>query len=177
MEGPKPPISKHPLADFYGAALEEMWNESWTDELHECLTLDELEIITWDFAIKNLYPYNEMNWNKYFQAIAILDIFNWAPCMDNKGIQKLTDKNTENWESFWSQPDAQQIVQENIKKNEEAVGVAILSLQASWKYGDFVSAGKNYSEFWGLLMGRPDLADEMAQETMDASPAEEMDFE
>jgi len=68
-------------------------------------------------------------------------------------------------------------VQENIKKNEEKVGVAILSLQASWKYGDFINAGKAYADFWGLFMGRPVLADEMAQETMDASPVEEMDLE
>jgi len=80
-------MSKHPLADFYGAGLEELWNESYTEEINQCLIFDELEIMTWDFAIKSLYPYDEFNWNKYFHAIGILDIFNWGPCMENKGLK------------------------------------------------------------------------------------------
>jgi len=41
---------------------------------------DELAIISWDFALQSLYPYDEFNWTKYFHAIGVLDLFNWGPC-------------------------------------------------------------------------------------------------
>ena len=74
-------MSQHPLADFYGAGLIQLWNEDWVDEINQCLTKDKLSLIAWDLALANLYPYNEANWNKYFAAIGTLDKFNWEPCL------------------------------------------------------------------------------------------------
>ena len=45
------PMSKHPLADFYGAGFEELWNEQWTEEINKCLTKDPLAIMAWDLAL------------------------------------------------------------------------------------------------------------------------------
>jgi len=59
-------------------------------------------------------------------------------------------------------------MEENIRQNEERVGVAVLSLQDSWKYGDYVNAGKAYGDFWGLLMGRPDLSVQATTETKES---------
>ena len=83
-------------------------------------------------------------------------------------------KNTKWWTDFWSQPNAQQIAEETIKKNEEAVGIAVLSMQASWKYGDYVNAGKAYGDFWGLLMGRPILDDTNEPQMSGEQPKTEM---
>ena len=71
-------------------------------------------------------------------------------------MKDLTERNTKWWVDFWSQTDAKEQMEKNIKANEEAVGVAVLSLQNSWRYKDFVNAGKAYGDFWGLLIGRPD---------------------
>jgi len=149
------PRSEHPIADFYGHGLQELWKEDWVKEINECLTQDELTIIAWDFALQNLHPYNEENWIKYFTAIGTLDMFNWAPCMNKKGLKELTEKNAKWWTDFWSQEDSKAIMEKNIKKNEEAVGIAVISLQTSWRYGDYANAGKAYGDFWGLLMGFP----------------------
>ena len=43
----------------------------------------------------------------------------------------------------------------NIEENQEEVGLAVLTLQMSWRYRDFANAGKAYGTFWGILMGKP----------------------
>jgi len=149
---------EHPLAVFYGSGLENLWKESRTKQISECLINDDLALIAWDFAIGSLNPYNEANWTKYFNTIGTLDMFDWAPCMQNADLKKLTDKNAKWWADFWAQPNAKRTMEQNIEKNKEAVGLAVLSLQSSWRSGDYANAGKAYADFWGLLMGRPQLA-------------------
>lgn len=104
---------------------------------------------------------------KYFYTIGTLDKFNWGPCMKIPGLKKVIEKNAMWWEDFWSKPDAKKTMEKNIEENQEAVGTAVITLQQSWKYGDFENAGKAYASFWGLLMGRPVL------EMSDAEPETE----
>lgn len=111
----------------------------------------------WSYALNALYPYDEFNWMKYFYTISTLDKFNWGPCMKIKGLDTLIEKNNKWWDDFWSKPDAKETMEKNISENQEEVGIAVISLQQSWNYGDFENAGTAYASFWGLLMGKPVL--------------------
>jgi len=61
--------SDHPLADFYGAVFIELWNQDLTEEINECMVYDDFEIMAYEFVIRSLYPYDEVNWKKYLETI------------------------------------------------------------------------------------------------------------
>ena len=58
-------------------------------------------------------------------------------------------------------------MEQNIEDNQEEVGLAVLTLQMSWRYRDFVNAGKAYGTFWGILMGKPMLEGDMMEEEIE----------
>ena len=71
---------RYPLADFYGAYLEELFGEKQYEELQACLIPDELHMRAWDYLILAIAVNNEFDFDKYLAITRQLDQFNWVHC-------------------------------------------------------------------------------------------------
>lgn len=94
-----------------------------------------------------------MIFDKYFAAVQVLDKFNWAPCMQDKAVAALVEKDGKWWNDFWTQKDPMDQMAANIKKNEKELRETVSQLQKNWHSNDYASAGKKYGQMWALLMG------------------------
>ena len=125
-----------------------------TEAIVQCVVPDEVSMVMFDAAIKALLPYDEFKWNKYFEAIQILDRHNWATCMENDELADLIKRDVEWWLTFWAKPDAKEIIAANSQEPE--LGGVIYRMQEAWDDQDYEIAGGLYGEMWGLLIGMPE---------------------
>lgn len=84
----------YPLADFYGAYFEELYQEKFYDEINGCLVPDELHMRAHDLFIVSLEPYDHFAYQKYFAAMHSLSEFNFAPCSEIGGLLEILNKDS-----------------------------------------------------------------------------------
>ena len=71
----------YPLAIFYGAYFEELYQDNQTDQLLECFVPDDLHMGAHDLFFISLDPYDHFAYQKYFAVIRVLSDFNLDACL------------------------------------------------------------------------------------------------
>jgi len=64
---------RYPLAVFYAAFFEEIWHESYYDQIEECLIPDDLHMDAMGMALHSLDPFDQPAWEKYFGVVELLN--------------------------------------------------------------------------------------------------------
>lgn len=94
------------LVEFEAAALMTLQASKqghlWED-ISGCVQRDELAFWTQDAIMKSLYPYDEMSFKKYFDAIQVYDRYNWAKCGGvSDDLDTAMGNNAKWWIAFWT---------------------------------------------------------------------------
>lgn len=91
---------------------------------------------------------------KYLKATEAMDEINWAPCMEDKELEKFVNFYVEEEDKFWSNPNVREIIEKNIARHGKALDTAIDTLQAAWASEDYEKAGLAYGEMWSYVYGK-----------------------
>lgn len=83
-----------------------------------------------------------------------MDKINWAPCMEDKELEKFTNYYVETTSKFWSQPNVGEIVEKNIGRHGKELDAAIDTLQAAWANEEYEKAGLAYGELWSYVYAK-----------------------
>lgn len=82
----------------------------------------------------------------------LLNKHNWGFCFENEGLAELLRRDTEAWDGFWSQENANLIIDANTDRFREEIEGTVAQIQAGWYMADAVLAGQAFAHFWDVLM-------------------------
>ena len=63
----------------------------------------------WDFAIDALSPFDNFQWQKYFEVTKQLDQFNWVDCLDFEDLSQVLEKDAAWYNDWYAQEDSEQL--------------------------------------------------------------------
>ena len=105
--------NRNEVADFYAGLILTTFDLNVRHELQECMVIDHELTLTWDKAIKELSHNQQESWEKHFKLAMKLSPHDMDKCSELGKIAVVGGQLENWWTTFWSQPGAQDLIQEN----------------------------------------------------------------
>lgn len=72
-----------------------------------------------------------------------------------EGLSQLLIDDSDRYNAFWSQSNADDIASENYWRHEAEIIAIFEDIKEAWEHADAPMAGWAYGQFWNLLMSQP----------------------
>ena len=146
---------RNQLAEFYSGFYGRAMGVHIGHELKECMGSDDEALFMWGKALEHLSRDERDEFKEASGKAKELSEPLFANCHTNGKFTIVENEMGQWFYDFWTQPDAIEIMMENIERHPIKVKLDVLAMRLSWALGLYHQAGTSYGRFWRHLMGEP----------------------